>query len=224
MCQPARADTGCMRVIAIPGFADTPRYWVGCLRSSLPGKTTHALEWPGLWGRPSRTGPVRTMLEDVASLITDDSVLVAHSFGARVALAAAQTARPSGLVLLAPALSTPSFLAIGEIERWKDSGCRSTTRADPLTGGAITFAVPVAFAEDAAEMCLLPLSLPDLPMCVVCMSSDSRQNASTEQIFRAHAVRTLDGPHRFWENASALLAVTEAVAAWSANRFADECE
>jgi pimeloyl-ACP methyl ester carboxylesterase len=211
-----------MRVVTVPGFADTSRYWSDAIGSVFPVAEIVTVEWPGLWGASESSTPVASMVAQVADLVDAGTVLVGHSFGARVVLAAAQVSTPAGLVLVAPALSELSFLSNGELDRWRGSGRRWTTRPDPVSGAVVELNVPVAFADDALVLVQSPLVLPAVPCCVVCLSDDVRQNTLTGRHFNHDAVVLLDGPHRFWEDPAAFTATGAAVATWAAETFADQ--
>jgi hypothetical protein len=148
--------------------------------------------------------------------VSPGTVIVGHSPGGRVALAVAARTKPAAVILLAPALGPLSILTDASLESWKLKGCRQAVRPNPETGTAVTFQVPVSFAEDILE--LEAPTVPDVPVLTVCMTSDARQNACTFRLLAdfTETIVVVDGPHRFWEDQDAFRAVTRVIHDWVA--------
>lgn len=208
-----------MAVVTVPGFGDTALYWAEPVARVLGDPSPVQVGWPGLWGRPAAEVPVQHLVEAVAARTDGTSVLVGHSFGARVVCAAAALSRPAAVVLLAPALSVPSFLQPAAFARWQEQGLRPTERPDPSTGESVLFPVPFAFAQDALDLASTVMDPLPVPALMVCMSSDDKQNEATAALVAGGAlagpVRVVDGPHRFWEHPTALADVVHAVSEWA---------
>lgn len=107
--RPAAAGTEPRRVIIIPGTPSDVDYWGGAMALIDPSYEVIAIERPGYNG----SGPKRavTDLDEQAKIIgplvegyDGEIVLIGHSFGASVALAALRRYRPhiDGLILVSP--------------------------------------------------------------------------------------------------------------------------
>ena len=186
-------------LVLAPGFGDTPRHWAHVLEDLGPAV---GLEWPGLWGAPPSATPFGDQVQRIVEAVTPETVVVAHSLGARAALAAAATVLPAGLVLVAPALGEVSVFTPDALAAWRASGLRPTTRPHP-DGGETTFGIDVAFAEDF--LAAPPPPPVHVPTLLVLMSEDDGNHNPAAWAFAGRCpdveVGRLDGPHRWWEHA-----------------------
>lgn len=205
-----------MGVVAVPGFGDTAAYWSVPVAQALCGLPPLEVAWPGLWGVPSSVSPVSDAVAAVVAFSDGSSVLVGHSFGSKVVLAAAAVSSPVAVVLIAPSLGVPSWLAADRLEVWRAAGVRSVRRPDPVSGLPVVFGLPWAFASDALSLGdVLP---PSVPVLVVHMSADGPERcAQTKTLLPGAVVRTVEGPHRFWEDEASFSEVLAVCAEWASS-------
>jgi hypothetical protein len=199
-----------MNFVAVPGFGDTTKYWAECLEDI---GTVTSVEWPGVWDDRVVARPLGYVVEEV-SRAADGSVLIAHSAGCRAVLSGAQQTMPLGIILLAPALGSLSFLDEEAVAVWRRAGYRSTYRPDPVTDEIVELQIPVSYAED-----LLDWQMPGGPSCpvlVVLLSSDEDQNGVSRALLSGDRtqISTISGPHRWWERADVCEQVDAAIIGW----------
>jgi pimeloyl-ACP methyl ester carboxylesterase len=205
------------RLVACPGFGDTPRYWADLFD---PAGAVTGVSWPGLWDTPSCDHPYQHTVAAGRDLVGPDGVVVGHSLGTRVALDVSPSARAA--VLLAPALSDWSFVSPDACAVWRQRSHRPTHRPDPVSGVNVVVDIPFTFAQDLLDL-PPPLPPPASPTLVITVSQDddrlaqlTRQWAETASPSSPLTVETVDGPHRWWESPACASKIVSLVTRWLA--------
>lgn len=188
-----------MRVLAVPGYGDTAKYWAAPVGQILDCPVAW-LTWPGMWGAAPSDQPIASMLESLAAGVDDQTILVGHSLGCRIILSCLERIRPKAVVLTAPALGPLSFMTPDVLATWEAVGHRSSSRPDPVTSARVTLDVPFSFAQGIAQL-RAPLLVPAGVECVLLSADDTRHNQVTRGLATG-LVSEVDGPHRWWEDAS----------------------
>lgn len=201
-----------MRSFMIPGFGDTPKYWASQIESLF--SETVMLDWPGLWGSSEPSdNPLERMLSSLEALLREKpGVLIAHSLGTRVALEASERFKVEGLVLIAPALGELSFMSEESLRSWEACGFRATHRPDFITGEDRVLEIPFSYAQ-AIKSFPMPKA-PDVPLLVITMSEDHRQNGCTRELIDRGEILTVKGPHGWWKSPESSAEIKEAIHSW----------
>ncbi len=203
-------------MLALPGYADTSRYWAAPLAEPLKANPVY-LEWPGLWDeKPHPFHPVDMMLNETTARIDSTSIIVSHSFGARIALEAVTHKIPHALVLLAPTLGEMAFMEPESLIKWRETGWRTSIRPTATANGNMEIRVPISFAEDVIR--LNPPIAPNIPTIAFLVSDDRGHNPITRQLFKGKPniqMIEVEGPHDWWTDSKTSETILSAVAEWA---------
>ena len=200
-----------MRILALPGFADSTLYWAPSLADDL-SLAYDAVEWPGIWNFPSKESlnPVASMLETAIRQSGGETIVVGHSIGAKLACHVASASPAKALILLTPVLGTPSLLSPGKVLEWKRTDSRQTLRPNPQTGVVEELEVPYSIAEGLLQ--LPPQPMIASPILAILAQNEEERNDETVSLLGSTAKRiTLPINHNWWAKESDNLLVVNTV-------------